>query len=127
MWLSLIIALLTYLLSPRDTSAQRRNALVTAAAAGGVTYAVSEYTDWGQENLKPLDDTIGDFILPAKDPTATPTTTNTTANTNGWDVLKDWGPTEIVAASAGVAAVTSGNKNWLLWGGVAIGALFLLK
>lgn len=116
MWLALIMALMSYLMSPRDTSTQRRRALTTALTAGALTYGVTEYTDWGQENLAPLDDKIDGFFSAEDVDPAAPVSTggvSQAAKTNGWDVLKTWGPTEILATAGGVGALT-GAIDWKL-------------
>lgn len=134
MWLSLIIALLAYLLSPRDTADERRRALLGAAAAGGATYAVTEYTDWGKTNLKPLDGAIGNAILPGKDPGATngvpggsPVGTGgvATGGASVWSGLSGWVAPAL--AGAGVAGAIGTFPSWVL--PVAAGLLiyFVLK
>lgn len=126
MWLSLLIALLTYFLSPNDTAAERRSALLKAGAAGAVTYGVTEYTDWGQANLGPLDDSIGAIFTPPADPNADPSDQKTAtvpgigAGGGVWDSIKNIG----APALAGVAglAVGSSLSTYLPWilGGLAL-------
>lgn len=48
MTISMIISLLVYLLSPKDTPAERRRAVMGAAVAGLGTYYVTTQTDWGK-------------------------------------------------------------------------------
>lgn len=134
MWLALIIAVLTYLLSPRDTSTDRKQALLKAAGAGAITYGISEYTDWGKENLKPLDNKISGVFSPdvktdangnpIKDPNAAKVTTGSTGS-GVWDAVKSWGPT--VVGTVGAAAVASSIPSWVMWAALAAGAYLLLK
>lgn len=49
MTISMIISLLVYLMSPKDNSAQRRQAVLNAAVAGLGTYYVTTQTEWGRE------------------------------------------------------------------------------
>jgi len=122
MWVSLIIALLTYLLSPKDTKSQQKTALLSAAAAGAVTYGVTEYTDWGKENIQPLDNSISSFFNGTPNPaaaTATGGAAQAQASSGLWDTLKSWGA-KGVAAVIGTAGVVSGNSS-LIW--IAIAAL----
>lgn len=128
-WLSLALALLTYLLSPKDTATQRRNALLGAAVVGGATYATTHYTDWGKENLGQFDGVVDTSTVPVADPTSStlvPATTGASATSNGlWDKIKSWGP---LAASAVVGgAVATGSNRILIIGAVALGAYLLLK
>lgn len=140
MWLSLIVALLTYLMSPTDTKEQRRKALTNAALAGGATYAITEYTDWGRGNLKPIDGDINKFVFGNADVAKTadskglangvavnPTLTNPGKSTPStlWDKISDVGPAGIAAIGVGGAALT-GNPG-LLIAGLAIGGILLLK
>lgn len=140
MWLTLIVMVLSYLMQPRDTKEERKKALVNSAVLGAGTYAVTEYTDWGQENLKPLDDSIGNFFSPTEKgakvagsseqasgvlgQTAAGAAVKT--STNGWDVMKEWGPTEILATGAVAGAATGGIKPWML-GAAAVGLVLVAK
>lgn len=137
MWISLIIFVLTYLLQNPKNSEERKKALIGAAAAGAITYGVTEYTDWGQENLAPLNDSISDFVTGGKSPstsvgttvgsgTKAPTTSGS-GTSSIWDTLTSWGPAG-TAAVVGVGAGTlTGNNKLLLLGGAALVVLFLLK
>lgn len=128
MWLTLAITILTYLMSPRDTAQERRNALVNAAVAGGVTYGVSNYTDWGKENLAPIDARIKNTIMPTPDPSATVVagaTSGTGTTSSITDALKKWAVPS--AAALGVASLSSGGVNWLLVGGGVLAVVLLLR
>lgn len=59
MWLSLLIAIATYLLSPRGTANERRQALLNGALAGVGTYAVATNTEWGANVSSKFDAAIG--------------------------------------------------------------------
>lgn len=127
MGLSLIIALLAYLLSPRDTAKERRQALLNAGIAGGVTYGVTEYTDWGQENLAPLDDSIASVFTPTPDlAIAGEGTTTATIPTSTWDTLKSYGAPAL-AAVAGATVAGGGLTSLLPWILGAIGVYLVLK
>lgn len=133
-WLTIAIAIITYLLQPRGTADERRKALVGAAVAGGATYAVTHYTDWGKENLGQFDGAIPVDKLPAVDSENTTGTTtpsvkpgNQAPTTGFWDTLTSWGPTGTAAVvGTGVAAAT-GNTKWLLIGGGLLAAYLILK
>lgn len=49
MTISMIISLIVYLMSPKDNSAQRRQAVLNAAVAGLGTYYVTTQTEWGRD------------------------------------------------------------------------------
>lgn len=53
-WLSILLALISYFSSSRSTPSQKKQALLTAGLVGAGTYAVSNYTTWGQANLGSL-------------------------------------------------------------------------
>lgn len=117
---AIILALITYFLSPKDTAAERKQALLKATAVGGITYGVAEYTDWGKENLKPLDNTVSGFFTSdgktgGDTGNSTTVKTGTGATSSGskglWDTVTSWGPT-IAAAGAG-AVVGSSMPSWL--------------
>lgn len=132
MWISLIIALLTYLLAPRGTDAEKRKALLMAAGAGAATYAVTEYTDWGQENLKPYDDQIDDFLFGDSDEDLTDEEKEekikfAVDNKVGlWDKIQQLGPAGWAALGLGAAAVT-GNTKWIPWAVGGVAAVLLLR
>lgn len=137
MWLSLFIALITYLLSPKDTSAQRKRALLNAAVAGGATYALTEYTDWGQEVSNSFDgaigvgNTVGDSEGAASTkPVSTGSAGTGTSGSSGslWSTLTSWGAAG-TAAVVGVTGAAAGDSstNWLPILLLAGGALLLLR
>lgn len=131
MWLSLIIALITYLLSPRDTAAERQKALLTAGVAGAVTYGVENYTDWGKTNLQPIDNAIAAPFTSTPDAAATTATLGATAATTSGSTSTIGGllgsvtPTGLAAAGLGLGALT--GNNTLLWIGAGVLAFVALK
>lgn len=137
MWLSLFIALITYLLSPKDTSAQRKRALLNAAVAGGITYGLTEYTDWGKEVSNEFDGMIGvgnkvddEAATNATKPASVGSPGTGTAGSSGslWSTLTSWGAagTAAVVGTTGAAAgAVSGN--WLPVLAIGAAALLILK
>lgn len=123
MWISLIVALLAYFMSPRDTSSERKKALLTAVGAGALTYGVTEYTDWGKENLKPLDDKISGVFTGGSSgeqssaSSAEGSKVPATGDSGVWDTINKIG-VPIAAAGAGALAATS-LPSWVLWAGLA--------
>lgn len=132
MWLSIAIAVLTYLLSPKGTADQRRKALLNAAATGGVTYVATEYTDWGSDLSDSFDGAIG--VTPSIEPgsinestTTGAVGTGTTTNGGGlWSTLSSWGAAG-TAAVVGAAGLATGGLNWGFLIIAGLGAYILLK
>lgn len=135
MWLTLIVMILSYLMQDPQNGKQRKQALLNSMALGAVTYGVTEYTDWGQENLAPIDDSIADFIgVDEPDATVTANTGATggqvgvTAGKPGGSgfssVLGSIGPG---AAALGGLALGAASPNWLLPALVIGGGILLLK
>lgn len=154
MWLSALIALLTYLLSPRNTTKERQQALINAGLAGGATYLATEYTDWGKEAsntfdsaigvskktpLQPATSTIADdgsvrgesgdaitqaFAGPVGAPNKTPAKGGSL-----WDTIAGWGPATMamVGGATGLAVGSGNGSSILVWGALALGAFLLLK
>lgn len=145
MWISLIIALLTYLLQNPKNAEERKKALMIAGAAGLGTYAVTNYTDWGQQNLAPLNDSInGALGFGGSSTTAgaanggvtgspvIPGAATTTSSAGGWadgfwTTLQSWGGvgTAAVIGTAGVA--TGVAPSWFKWALIGGAAWFVLK
>lgn len=63
MTISMILSLLVYLMSPKDTPEQRRRAVMGAAVAGLGTYYVTTQTEWGKELIG------NETSVPAPNPT----------------------------------------------------------
>lgn len=129
MWLSLLLALLAYLASPKGNDAERRRALLTAAAVGGAAYIATEYTDWGRDLSDNFDDAIGvggtdDTVEDAakkptiKDPSGKPT--------GGSGSFGSWLP-GLVGVGVGTAAASGGIPGWLILAGLGLGAFLILK
>lgn len=143
MWLALIMAVLTYFLQSPQNSSERKKALLTAAAVGGVTYGVTKHTDWGQENLKPLDDNINEFLgfgsgdsktdADAKDAgaalggSATGSQKPGSSSSGFWDTLKSWGATGTAAVAGTLGLATGTLPSWLIWVALGAGVYLLLK
>lgn len=128
MWVSLFIAVITYLLSDRGTSEERRDALRNAAIAGGAAYIATETTDWGADISSGFDDLIGvggpatestvdaagNVVLPPK-PANSPST---------WDSFKGWAAGLLGVAGAG--SLIGADIPWgLIIGGIA--TLYILS
>lgn len=78
--------------------------MTNAATAGLVTYGVTEYTDWGKENLAPLNgaNTYPELV----------------------NSVKDIGPVG-VTAGLGLAGALGGINPWLIGGGILAAVLLL--
>lgn len=124
MYISLIIAILTYLLQS-SRGASQSAALGSALAAGALTYGVTEYTDWGKDNLAPLDADIASAITGSvtnPDPQAIPIGDSSSFSTK-WPNLAKWGGGLLTAG--GVAAVTS--STWFLPVVLGLGAYLIVR
>jgi len=142
-WLSIIMAILSFLGSLKKDKSNVGRAALTGAAVGLGTYYVTHETEWGRENLGALDGVVtgelnptpptmpasspnpGTAVLPAPIPGST---TQVGSATGGiWKSVVD----NLVPIGAGAAAgavLTGGTSGkWLPWiiGGVAL--VFLLK
>lgn len=135
MWLSLLIALITYMASPKGTPEERRRALLASAAVGGTTYLATEYTDWGRDISDQFDDAIGvggsdgsaedaDGGVTVKPPVVSAGGTGTGSGSTGG--FSSWWPTVLGAGAAGVA-VGAGAPSWLIWAGIGLTAYLILK
>lgn len=143
MWVALIMAVLTYLLQSPSNASERKKALLTAAAVGGVTYGVTEYTDWGQENLAPIDSSINSALgfgegtsktdADAKEAgdalgsSATGSQKPGASSSGFWDTLKSWGAAGTAAVAGTIGVATGALPSWLIWAAVGGGAYLLLK
>lgn len=130
-WLSIAMALLTYLLLPTGSATQRRNALLGALAVGGATFATTHYTDWGQENLGQFDGVIPETVGPPAPGTGyiAPPGQQGGSLPSGWaglwSTLQSWGAAGTAAVLGTGIVATSGQAKWLLYGGLALGAYLL--
>lgn len=138
-WLSIIMAVLSFFASGGAEKKNRGKAALVAAGVGAATYYTTHETDWGQENLGQFDgvemtvDNAGNATAstgPTKAPVRIPTTGSTADSGAGgfWNTIGGWlkSPAgQVTTGAAGAAAL--GVPNWLLWGGIALGAYLLLK
>lgn len=134
-WLTILMMLISYFTSSRDTPEQRRKAALTAAVVGGATYYATHETDWGRENLGQFDGVAQPTRLPdgTLDPSAIAgasapgaSATSPPTGTTGWDVLKGWGPGGTAAVvGGGIVAATTDWSKLLPWA-LGLGGLFLI-
>lgn len=118
-WLTIIVTLLSFF-AAKKSGASTSEALGVAALAGGATYAVTHYTDWGTTTLGEYDG-----VTATTTDSATPSGQNVSTGTSTG--LNPYiGSTLPVIAGATGAAALSSDKT-LLWVGAALLALFLLK
>lgn len=132
MLLSLLLALVTFMMSSDGTKEGRRRALLTAGAVGLGSAYVTSQTDWGQEingnfnEFFGLDDTWTGFASDASGSPSSPTTgvTIPTASRGGGTFSNV--PSWLSVAGAGVAGAAVGAKlpSWAWW--VGGGLLFYL-
>lgn len=142
MLISLFIAFLTYMLSPRDTPKQQRKALLNSAVAGGLAFAATEYTDWGSDLSTSFDSAIGIDEQPRVEATGVNAngrpigadgalvnpssgSGDSSSGSGFWSALKSWGPLGTALVTTTAAGALTGSP--LLWIGLAIGAIILLK
>lgn len=112
-WLSLILALLTFLAASKSDPKNKSKALLAGAAVGLGSYSVTHGTDWGQANLGELDglvgvdtppslDANGDPVIPGYTTTTSPDGTVVRTPVPGFvneagSVLRSWGGTGTAA------------------------------
>jgi hypothetical protein len=128
-WLTIIMALLSYLMSPRNTPAERRQAVANGILAGGLTYTATHYTDWGQENLGAYDGvatpsaavTGSDGSVSGVAGAARPVSSGGSA----WGAINGWFKDGLVAVGAvGLASTVS---KWLPFALAGLAAWYFLK
>lgn len=137
-WLSIIMAIISFLSSLKKNPGDKGKAVAVGALAGLGTYYVSHETEWGKDNLGALDGVVpapsatGENAITMPDGTTIPKTSTsvpsvTTGTTTGpWDVIKSVGPAG-VATTIGAVGVATGAFDWkkiLPW---AVGGLVLWK
>lgn len=116
-WVTLIMAILSYLMSPRNTPAERRRAVLNGVVAGGVTYGVTHYTDWGRENLGQFDGAI----TPTPEVNATDGSPSQVAGAakpvsqggSNWSGITKWASDALVAV--GAVGLASTASKWVPW------------
>lgn len=138
MWLTALVMLITYLMSDKDTSEERKSALLKTAVAGGVTYGLTEYTDWGKEINDDFNSAIGvggDGTPTKKADESVKTGTNTNPNAGTtrkdgslWTTLSSWGAagTAAVIGTTGVVAGGGFNSNLWIWLAAGAAAIYIL-
>lgn len=138
-WLSIIMAVLSFLSSLKKNPGDKGKAVAVGALAGLGTYYVSHETEWGKDTLGSLDGVIpkepinpGDATTTLPDGSKIPTTTTATPSpidgrtTGVWDTIKGLGPSG-VAGVIGAGAIATGAVDWkklLPW---VIGGVILWK
>lgn len=121
MWLSIILALISYF-STKKSGGSNTEALTAAALVGGGSYYVANNTAWGQKNLAAFDNYVspGSVGVPVVDkagnPVIDPATgqpmvsySSTQAGTGIGDVLKSWGGAGTATVIGTTAAATNGD------------------
>lgn len=152
--IALITALIGYF-GAKKGGASSAQAAGVAAAAGLGTYYVATETDWGKSIVADVDaawvkltnqdgsDVIGDDGKPVYAPPGAVVVRDEAGNLvkdsgGNWfstatktigDVLKDWGAsgTALVVGTGAAASGGAFSNKWLLYGGLAVGAILLLK
>lgn len=130
-WLTILMAVLSFFFTKKNTGSTSKAALA-AALVGGGTYAVTHNTDWGRANLGQFDGVAPAVTIPGPNGTTTQGASGATVGVtpetskSGLDLkLPAIGGTGAgIAVGAGVGALLSGIKPIYLIGGII--ALFLL-
>lgn len=136
MWVSIVLALISFFLTSRATGGDKKKAALAALGVGAASYYAVSNTEWGKTAAENFNSTLGITSDPAiqgqVDSTAAAgnlTVANKPAGSTAWDVLKSWGATgtALVAGAVGVSTGAVSGTSWLLVGGLALGAFLLLK
>lgn len=127
-WLTIIIMVLQYLMSSRNTPQERRQAVLRSVLAGGITYATTHYTDWGKENLGQFDGAIEpDAAVKTTDGSAgaVANATKPVSSGGGSKTVLDWFKAGLVAV--GGAGVVASAPTWgpMLLIGLAVWYFFI--
>lgn len=127
-WLSIIVWLMSYFISTKNGMSSGKAALL-ATAAGVGTYYLADPSN--TDNVLGL--SFGDTKATPGDVSAATQTATTVAGGIGstavsevGSTLRSWGP----LGTAGVVATTTGalsDDKWLMYGGIAVLAVVLLK
>lgn len=138
-YLSIIIAIISFLTAKKN-GASDASALAVGALAGGASYYVTHETEWGTANLGQFDGVVSPVgaattkkVIDANGVETTvvvPVPTNQATNDGQsglWSTLKAWGPTGTAGVIATGAAVASGDFSKYLPIALAIGAVLLLS
>lgn len=127
-WFTLIVMLLNYLMSSRNSPAERRRAVLNSVMLGGLTYATTHYTDWGKANLGEFDGVVTPSAQTAASdgsPAGAGATISQKPNESGWAAIGKW--FQPALAATGVAAVASSVGGWLPLLIIGLGAWWLLR
>lgn len=127
-WLSIIVWLVSYFLQTKNGVSSGKAAL-TATAAGLATYYLADPAN--SENILGFSygnakATPGDVSGSTGSAQATLPSLGSTAVTQVGETLRSWGPIGTAGVVGVTAGASSGNK-WLLYGGLAVAAIVLLK
>lgn len=141
MWITILIALLSYFGTKRATGGDKKKAAIGALIGGmGSAYAVSS-TEWGANKATAFNSALGftsDPLLQqqvaantaAAVAGGTPTSTATTVpGTSVWDTVKSWAGSGAGYLAAGAAGAVAGSAlpTWLPAAGIALAAYLILK
>lgn len=142
-WLSIIAAIVTFLISGGLKKGKTATAAAAALGVGAGTYYLTHNTDWGRENLgyldgvevKPNPDGTGatasndDPKNPSVLPIGQPAGGSGSSGANGlWNTLGSWLTSPAGQVTTGAAAGKAlGVPNWMLWGGIGLGAYLILR
>lgn len=121
-WLSIIMALITWLSADKSTPKARTKALLAAGLVGGTTYAVSHYTDWGKANLGSLDGvTTSNLVTGTANGVeySIPAGTEPVLGADGKPVINADGSSSFKYPTLGVTAPSPSASLLSGWGGTA--------
>lgn len=138
-WLSIIIAIISFLTAKKN-GASDASAAAIGALAGGASYYVTHETEWGTANLGSFDGVVQP-VGPSQTVTKTdangvtttvkvpvPGSPETNSGQSGlWSTLSSWGPTGTAGVIGAGAVATSSNLQKYIPIALAIGAFFLLS
>lgn len=130
-WVSIIMALVSFLMSKSSGASTGKSAAI-AAAAGLGTYYLADPAN--PDNLLGITFGGGAKTVPGSttDDTATGASTSLLGKvvSEAGATARSWGPTGTLGVVAGTTAVAGGgifDNEWVLYGGIALLAFVLLK
>lgn len=127
-WLSIIVWLMSYFISTKNGMSSGKAALL-ATAAGVGTYYLADPSNQGNVLGLSFGDTKatpGDVSGATRPATTAVGSIGSTAVSEVGATLRSWGPLGTTGVVATATGALSDNK-WLLYGGVAVLAVLLLK
>lgn len=128
--ISIIIAILTFLLQDPENSKERRKALLVSALAGLGTYYVATETDWGRSVFGNDDDSIGNTGNPRpvldEDGNPIPNPGGGSSGT-GSSGAGSWIRENIIPILTGAALGVAGGKGSPWFFILLLGAFLLLR